>query len=304
MLSRRARPVALIVTLVGALGAGMLAAPHPARAVPAASRIIVVAAENFYGDIVGQIGGDHVAVTNIITDPNVDPHEYETNARDAAAVANASLVIQNGLGYDAFMEKLLAASPNSKRKLILVSELTGHKKGDNVHIWYDPPTIPKLAQAILEVLVQANPASATSYRNWYRAFQASLPPLTQAIAGLKAQSAGTAVAATEPVFGYMAQAVGLNVVTPMEFQKAIEEGEDPPAAAIAQMEDQLKKHQVKLLIYNVQTVSPITTRVQQLAKQLGVPVVPVSETLPAGKSFQQWMLSQLEQIRQALGPGK
>jgi zinc/manganese transport system substrate-binding protein len=304
MLSRLARLVALIVALVGALGAGMLTSPHPARAVPAASRIIVVAAENFYGDIVGQIGGDHVAVTNVITDPNVDPHEYETNARDAAAVANAILVIQNGLGYDAFMDKLLAASPNSKRKLILVSELTGHKKGDNVHIWYDPPTIPKLAQAILEVLVQADPANATSYRNWYRAFQASLPPLTQAIAGLKAQSAGTAVAATEPVFGYMAPAVGLNVVTPMEFQKAIEEGEDPPAAAIAQMEDQLKKHQVKLLIYNVQTVSPITTRVQQLAKQLGVPVVPVSETLPAGKSFQQWMLSQLEQIRQALGPGK
>jgi zinc/manganese transport system substrate-binding protein len=304
MLSRRARLAASLVTVIGTLAAGMLAAPHPARAVPAPSRVIVVAAENFYGDIVGQIGGDHVAVTNIISDPNVDPHEYETNARDAAAVANASLVIQNGLGYDAFMDKLLAASPNPSRKVILVSELTGHKKGDNVHIWYDPPTLPKLAQTVLEALVKIDPASATSYRNWYRAFQASLPPLTQAIAAMKGQYAGTPVAATEPVFGYMAQAVGLNVITPIEFQKAIEEGEDPPAAAIAQMEDHLKKHQVRLLIYNVQTVSPITTRVRQVAKQAGVPVVPVSETLPAGKSFQQWMLSELEQIRQALGPAK
>lgn len=300
MSSRRARFVASIV----AVGVGMLGAPHAARAVPAASRVVIVAAENFYGDIVGQIGGNHVAVTSIIIDPNVDPHEYETNAKDAAAVANARLIIQNGLGYDAFLDRLMKASPNPHRKLIVVAELTGHTKGDNVHLWYDPSTIPNLAQAIFEALVQIDSANTTSYRNRYRAFQASLPALTQAIAGLKGQYAGTPVAATEPVFGYMAQAVGLNVITPTAFQKAIEEGEDPPAAAIAQMEDHLKKRQVKLLLYNTQTASPITKRVQQLAKQAGVPVVGVSETLPPGKSFQQWMLSQLEQIRLALSQGK
>jgi zinc/manganese transport system substrate-binding protein len=297
MLSRR-----VYLALIVAVAVGVLGAPPAVQAMPAASRIVVVAAENFYGDIVGQIGGDHVAVTSIISDPNVDPHEYESNARDAAAVANARLVIQNGLGYDAFLDRLMKASPNPQRKLIVVAELTGHKKGDNVHLWYDPPTLPKLTQAILEALVQSDPANATSYRNWYRAFQASLPPITQAIAALKGQYAGTPVAATEPVFGYMAQALGLNVITPMEFQKAIEEGEDPPAAAIAQMEDHLKKRQVKLLIYNQQTVSPITTRVQQIAKQAGVPVVPVYETLPPGKSFQQWILATLQQVRQALGP--
>jgi zinc/manganese transport system substrate-binding protein len=300
MSSRRARFVASIV----AVGVGMLGAPHAARAVPAASRVVIVAAENFYGDIVGQIGGNHVAVTSIIIDPNVDPHEYETNAKDAAAVANARLIIQNGLGYDAFLDRLMKASPNPHRKLIVVAELTGHTKGDNVHLWYDPSTIPNLAQAIFEALVQIDSANTTSYRNRYRAFQASLPALTQAIAGLKGQYAGTPVAATEPVFGYTAQAVGLNVITPTAFQKAIEEGEDPPAAAIAQMEDHLKKRQVKLLLYNTQTASPITKRVQQLAKQAGVPVVGVSETLPPGKSFQQWMLSQLEQIRLALSQGK
>ena len=300
MLSRRGWLIGVMLAIV----VGMLGAPRPARAVPAPSRVVVVAAENFYGDIVGQIGGDHVAVTSLIYDPNVDPHEYESSAKDAAAVANAKLIIQNGIGYDAFMEKLLKASPNPRRKLIDVAELTGHKKGDNVHIWYDPPVVPKLGQAVLDALVQVDPPNATSYRNWHRAFLASLQPLTQAIATTKAQVAGTPVAATEPVFGYMAHELGLNVLTPTEFQKAVEEGQDPPAAAIAQMEDHLKKHQVKLLIYNQQTVSPITTRVQQLAKQNGIPIVPVYETLPAGKSFQRWMISQLEPVRQALGHGK
>ena len=300
MLSRRPSPV--LITL--AIGYALLLTGYSSSAAPPSSRVIVVAGENFYGDIVGQIGGDHVTVTSIISDPNVDPHEYESSARDAAAVADARLIIQNGLGYDAFLDRLMKASPNPQRKLIVVTELTGHKKGDNVHLWYDPPTIPKLAQTILEALVQIDPGNAKSYQNRYRAFQASLRPFTQAIASLKAQHAGAPAAATEPVFAYMAKALGLNVITPIAFQKAIEEGEDPPAAAIAQMEDHLRKHQVKVLLYNTQTVSPITTRVQQLAKQMGIPVVGVSETEPPGKSFQQWMLSQLEQLRTALAQGK
>ncbi len=264
----------------------------------------MVAAENVYGDIVGQIAGDHVSITNILSDPNVDPHEYETNARDAAAVANARLVIQNGLGYDTFIDRLIAASPNPARKLIVVANLTGHKKGDNPHLWYEPATIPKVAQAVVEFLVQIDPGSAASYRDWYRVFQVSLRPLTQKIATLKAQYAGAPVAVTEPVFNYMAQAIDLNVLTPMAFQKAIEEGEDPPASAVAQMEDQLRKHQVKVLLYNTQTVSPITTRMQQLARQVGIPVVGVSETEPLGKSYQRWMLGQLEELDGALSQAK
>jgi zinc/manganese transport system substrate-binding protein len=295
-----------VATLLGGiiLAVQLWGVPASAPAAAPAGRVVVVAAENFYGDIVGQLGGDHVAVRSIISDPNVDPHEYESSARDAAAVADARLVIQNGLGYDAFVDRLLKASPNPQRRLIVVADLTGHHKGDNVHIWYDPPTMPKVAQTVYEALLQLDPGNATSFRNWYRAFQASLPPLTQAIDRLRAQYAGTAVAATEPVFGYMAQATGLNVITPVAFQKAIEEGDDPPAAAMAQMEDQLKQHQAKVLLYNTQTVSPITTRVRQLAKQAGVSVVGVSETEPPGKSFQTWMLSQLEQLRTALGQGR
>ena len=137
---------------------------------------------------------------------------------------------------------------------------------------------------------------------WYQALGSSWGPLTQTIAQLKAQYAGTPVAVTEPVFGYMAAAIGLNVITPEQFQKAIEDGDDPPAKALAQMEDQLKSHQAKVLLYNTQTVSPVTTRVQDLAKKVGVPVVGVSETEPPDKSFQQWMLSQLENLKAALAP--
>ncbi|HKV45746.1 MAG TPA: zinc ABC transporter substrate-binding protein [bacterium] len=301
MLSRSARLAAVSVMMIelGALGG-----PHSAPVASGASPIVVVAAENFYGDIVGQIGGDHVVVTSIISDPTVDPHEYESNARDGVAVADACLVVQNGIGYDEFMNRLEAASsPNPRRRVIVVADLTGHRKGDNPHLWYDPPTVPRVAEAVLDALVQIDPGDAGSYRNGHRAFRASLTPLNEAVASIKARYHGTAVALTEPVFSYMAAALGLNVVTPLAFQKAIEEGEDPPAAALAQMEDQLKGHQAKLLLYNTQTVSPITLGIQALAKRVGVPVVGVSETKPPKKSFQQWMLSQLDAVRAALAQG-
>lgn len=298
MLSRPFRCLAVVVAALGLV----LNPAHPAGG--ANARVSVVAAENFYGDIVGQLGGDHVAITNIISDPNVDPHEYVTSTKDAAAVAQAQLVVQNGIGYDDFLQRLMAASPNPARRLIVVAQLTGHKKGDNMHLWYDLATAPKVAAAVLDVLVQDDPADATSFRAWYRAFLASLPPLSQTVAAMKAQYAGAPVAFTEPVFGYMAEALGLKVLTSEAFQKAIEEGEDPPASALAQMDDQLKKHEVKVLIYNVQTVSPITTRVQELAKRVGVPVVGVSETEPPGNSYQQWMQSQLDALRAALAGGR
>lgn len=283
-----------------------LACLVPASSVPAAppARIGVVAAENFYADIVGQIAGDRVRLTSILSDPNVDPHEYETNARDAAAVANARLVIQNGLGYDTFIDRLIAASPNPQRTLIVVASLTGYKRGDNPHLWYDPATIPRLAQWVAEFLARIDPGSAAVYHDRHRVFQVSLQPLTQKIAALQARYAGVPVAVTEPVFTYMAQATGLRILTPMAFQKAIEEGQDPPASAVAQMEDHLRKRQVKVLLYNTQTVSPITARIRQLAKQAGVPIAGVSETLPPRKTFQQWMLGQLDELDAALGQGK
>src|SRR5579872_828296 len=293
--------VAAAVLLVASLGV----TPPSGTAAPSASRPTVVAAENFYGDIVGQIAGDHVSITSIISDPNVDPHEYESSARDGAAVARASLVVMNGIGYDDFMYRLMKASPNPARKVIVVATLVGRKSGDNVHLWYDPGTIPKVAQAVTDALDQIDPADTRRFHHSLGLLQGSLRPLNDKIAELRSRYHGAPVAFTEPVFGYMAEALDLHVVTPEAFQRAIEEGDEPPASAIAQMDDQLRTHRSKVLLYNVQTVTRITTKVQQRAKQLGVPVVGVSETEPLGKSYQQWMLSQLDSLEAALaGAGK
>jgi zinc/manganese transport system substrate-binding protein len=269
-----------------------------------ATKPVVVAAENFYGDVVSQIAGNHATVISIISDPNADPHEYESSATDAAEIARANLVIMNGLGYDDFVMRMMRASPNSARRVINVQQLTGHKDGDNVHLWYDPATMPKVAQAVTDYLVEIDPANAQYYRDWSSRFLSSLGPLRDKIAQMRARYAGVPVAFTEPVFGYMADALGLTVLTPEAFMRAVEDGIEPPASAIAENDTQLRGHQVKVLLYNLQTVTRITTNVQNLAKQLGIPIVGVSETEPFGKTFQAWQLSQLDALDAALGGGK
>jgi zinc/manganese transport system substrate-binding protein len=188
--------------------------------------------------------------------------------------------------------------------VIVVARLTGHREGDNPHLWYAPGTMPTVAQEIVEALIRADPENAASYRDRHRIFRESLRPLMRAVADLRDRHAGAPIAVTEPVFNYMAEAAGLDVRTPGAFQKAVEEGVDPPAGAMAQMEDQLKQRQVGALLYNTQTVSPVTARLRQLADRLGIPVIGVSETEPFGKSYQQWMVGQVEQLDAALGQRK
>ena len=289
---------ALAVVLFAAGGA-----PSGAAA-PGATKPVIVAAENFYGDVVAQIAGNRATVISIVSDPNADPHEYESSAVDAAEIARASLVVMNGLGYDDFVTRMMKASPNPTRRLINVERLTGHKTGDNVHLWYDPATMPTVAQTVTDDLVLIDPANSLYYRDWLNRFLGSLGPLHQKIAEMRAKYARVPVAFTEPVFGYMAEAIGLRVLTPGAFMRAVEEGNDPPASAIAQNEDQLRTHQVKVLLYNLQTVTRITTNVQKLAKELGIPVVGVSETEPRNRTFQDWQLSQLESLDAALGGSK
>jgi zinc/manganese transport system substrate-binding protein len=272
------------------------------RADAAAARVPIVAAENFYADVIGQIAGDHALLTSIISDPNADPHEYETSARDVGAIARARLVVVSGIGYDGFMTKLLRASPNPAREVIVVASLVGRKDGDNQHIWYDPPTMLRFARTVTDTLSRIDPANTQSYREWLLLFEASYKPFTDRVASLRAKIGGTPIAVTEPVFNYMADALGLKVITPEEFQKAIEEGEDPPARAMAEVEDQLHTHKVRVLMYNTQAVTPVTEKVKRDARQFGIPVVGVSETLPLnGLNYQRWMLSQLDALEQALG---
>ena len=269
-------------------------------AAAAPATITIVAAENFYGDVIGQIAGDRVSVTSIISDPNVDPHEYESRTRDIVAIGRARLVVINGLGYDGFIRKLLKAAPNPERAVMDVAQLTGRKEGDNWHLWYDPATMLTFAHAVADALVRLDSPNAASYRNRLLLFQASYRPLTAEIAALRAKLAGAPIGATEPIFENMANALGLKILTSREFQKSIEEGQDPPARAIAEMEDQLRRHEIKVLIYNVQTVSPVTERIRKDAARLGVPVVGVSETLPPGLSYQRWMIKQLDELERAL----
>lgn len=271
---------------------------------PAASNVpgvvSVVAAENFYGDVVRQLGGSHVSVTSIISDPNVDPHQYESNPQTAIQVSNAQLVIENGLGYDAWMDRVLSGSPNANRVLLVAGQIADHKLPDNPHVWYGFDNMPAIVQAITNALKQLDSKDAAFFDSNLATFVQSLTPLEQKVAAIKAKYAGTPVALTETIYLYQSMLEGLNVLTPFEFLKAIAEGNDPPADTVATVNNQVNNRQAKILIYNEQTITPITTNLQNQAKQRNIPVVPVTETMPPGKTYQTWMSDQLDALQQAL----
>jgi len=266
-----------------------------------ASRVInVVAAENFYGNIVQQIGGDAVRVTSVMSDPNVDPHEYESNVEDAKAIAEADLVIENSGGYDDWMDKLLSASPKDSRVVLKGFDLAVKKLPDNEHVWYNVDNAQAIALGVSRSLQKLLPQSAALFAKNDRAFQESLGPIRQKMAQISARYSETPVGLTETIYLYQALPMGLKVLTPFEFQKAIAEGNDPPADTVVETENQIKQGKVKILIYNEQTISPITTKAQADAKAANVPIVGVTETMPPGETYQTWMLRQLDELRSAL----
>jgi zinc/manganese transport system substrate-binding protein len=214
---------------------GCFACSSPRMGAAASGKVRVVAAENFYGDIAQQIGGRYVSVTSILNDPNADPHLFEPGTTTGAQVADAKLVIENGLGYDAWMDRLIAATPNQDREVVNVAEVLGVSGADaNPHLWYDVPRLPQIARAITRALTAADPAHADEYSTQGASFVASLSPLDGAVASIKASFAGEPVAYTEPVPGYLLAAAGLVVKTPMAFARAIEEGNDPTPQAVAE----------------------------------------------------------------------
>ena len=261
----------------------------------------VVAAENFYGNIVSQLGGEKVNVTSILSDPNVDPHEYESSVDDAKAIASADLVIENSGGYDDWMDKLLSASTSSRRVLLKGFDIAPIKLPDNEHVWYDVDNVQAIAQTVTDSLKKLDPADAALFSKNLQSFSESLSKVRQKILQLKAKWNGTPVGLTETIFLYQAAPIGLSVLTPFEFQKAIAEGNDPPADTVVTAESQVKRKKIKVLIYNAQTVSSVTTKLQDEARAAGIPVVPVTETMPAAMNYQNWMLSQLTGLERALG---
>ncbi|MGA2477967.1 MAG: zinc ABC transporter substrate-binding protein [Spirochaetia bacterium] len=273
----------------------------PLQSARAASKLInVVAAENFYGNIVAQLGGGKVHVTSILSDPNVDPHEYESSVEDAKAIAEADLVIENGGGYDDWMDKLLSASPRSRRVLLTGFAIAPHKLPDNEHVWYSVDNVLAIAQAVSAGLKKLDPGDASFFSGNLKTFSVSLSLVRQRLVQLRGKWNGTPVGLTETIFLYQAEPLGLKVLTPFEFQKAIAEGNDPPADTVVAAENQVKGKKIKVLIYNEQTASPITTKLQEEAKSVGIPVVPVTETMPSALNYQDWMLSQLAVLEQAL----
>lgn len=263
--------------------------------------LAVLGTENFYADLLSQIGGQRVAATSLLNDPNTDPHAFEASPKAAATVADAKLVIVNGLGYDGFMQKLLGASTKPERVVISVQELLGLKDDVNAHVWYDPATMPKIAEAAAAAFTKLDPQNAAYFAARKATYLASLGPIDEKIGQLKAKYSGAPVAFTEPVAEYLTDAIGLTVLTPKGFQEAVEQGVEPSPADVAAARDLLTGKKVKVLLYNSQVTSPLTQGIQDLAKKNGVPVVGVAETiLPAFRTFQEWMLAQLKELEQAL----
>jgi zinc/manganese transport system substrate-binding protein len=262
----------------------------------------VVAAENFWGSIASQVGGSHVHVTSIIVDPNADPHSYEPTSADARTVADAQYVIVNGAGYDPWADKLLQANPASGRKELNVGDFSGKHEGDNPHMWYNPAYVTAVANKIRDDLKAIDPAHAAAYDQSAQAFLTTgLARYHDLIAAIKAKYSGTAVGATESIFSYLAPALGLNLITPYSYLKAVSEGQDISAADEATVEQQINQKQIKVLIYNSQNTPNNIQALINRAKANHIPVATITETLaPATASFQDWQSAQLQGIQTAL----
>jgi zinc/manganese transport system substrate-binding protein len=270
-----------------------------AAAQSVAGAISIVAAENFYGDVAQQIAGSDATVTSILSNPDQDPHLFEASPSVARLLSAATIVVYNGVDYDPWMAKLLAASRSPSRRIIIVANLVHRKAGDNPHIWYDPPTMPAYASALAVTLAECDPAHKQDYQQRLGTFLASLQPMEAKIADLHSRFPGTAVTATEPVFGYMATALGF-AMRNERFQLAVMNDTEPQVSDVATFEGDLRKHAVRLLFYNSQASNAAAQRLMKLAQQSKIPIVGITETEPQGTTYQDWMMRQLDAVAQAL----
>ncbi len=277
----------IVLFLTGSSGVAQLA---PLR---------VVAAEAVYGDLAQQLGGDAVSVVSILSNPAQDPHLFEAGASAARAVSGAGLVIYNGAGYDPWMDKLLSATGGGDRMVVVVADIAHVAPGANPHLWYDPAIMSALAKAAAEGLSARDPGNAQAYAGHLGDFDGSMAALTDRIAALKAKYAGMPVTATEPVFDYMARAIGLTVRNPA-FQLAVMNDTEPSARDVAAFEDDLRQHRVKALLYNIQATGTVPDRMRRIADEAHIPVVGVSEVEPQGMRYQDWMSAQLDALDKAL----
>ena len=264
--------------------------------------INAIGAENEYANVLSQIGGRYVHVSSILNNPNTDPHTFESSPSVASEVSAAQLIVQNGVGYDTFMNKIESASPNPDRKVITVQNVLGLPDSTpNPHLWYNPKTMPAVAKVMAADLSELRPAHKAFFQARLKAFDRSLTPWLNAIAAFKAKYPGTPVATTEPVADYMLQAAGTRNLTPFTFQADIMNGVDPSPQDISLENGFFTKHTVKVFCYNQQVVDALTTSIRQTALKAGVPVVGVYETMPTpGYDYQSWMLAEVNALRKAV----
>jgi zinc/manganese transport system substrate-binding protein len=263
--------------------------------------IVAVGAENEYANVLSQIGGKYVSVSSILDNPNTDPHTFEASPSVAEEIARAQLVVQNGVGYDGFMNKVEAASPNPKRKVIVAQDVLD-LAGDtpNPHLWYSPRTMPAVAKVIAKNLTTLDPSHASYFQMNLKSFDTSLQPWLLAIAMFKKSHGGTPVAVTEPVADYLLKAMGARILTPFVFQADIMNGVDPAPEDISLEEGFFTNHEAKVFCYNEQVVDSLTLTIKQTALAAKVPVVGVYETMPTGYDYQSWMLAEVAAIEKAI----
>jgi zinc/manganese transport system substrate-binding protein len=296
-------PAALIVIFValcglaGCGGAGSTAAGN--------GKLNVVAAEDFWGSIAEQVGGDRVAVTDVITNPAADPHDYEPTAEDGRALAGAQVSIVNGIGYDEWASKLLAANEDGSRVEVDVGDVLGLKSGDNPHQWYSPTSVEKATAAIVKAYEEADPGHDSYYEAQAKKFDTQgLARYHQLIAKIKDEFVGTKVGASESIFEPLAPALGLDLITPAGFMDGIAEGTEPSPSEKATADHQLADRAIALWVYNSQNATPDVKRLNEAAEENSIPIATVTETLtPEGASFQAWMVRELEGIDTALRSG-
>jgi zinc/manganese transport system substrate-binding protein len=298
----RLTAASLAVLVLAALVAGCNSTSSTSATASGQSKFQVIAAENFWGSIAAQLAGDKANVQSIIVNPETDPHSYQPSAQDARAVVGAKMVIVNGIGYDNWMPQLLSADQESGRTVLTVGNVLGLKEGDNPHQWYSPTNVSKVIDHIVADYDKIDPSDAAYFAQQKQAFEAQgLARYNQLLAEIRAKYAGVPVGYSESIFQPLGDALGLKLLTPYSFAKAIAEGTDVTAEDKQTVDSQAENRQIKVWVYNSQNVTPDVQRVTSLVKAQHIPIATVTETLsPATDSFQQWQVAELEGLKAAL----
>jgi zinc/manganese transport system substrate-binding protein len=300
------RRPALVLALVLAAGPVLSACSTPGSGRAAGGRLQIVAAENFWGSIAVQLAGDRADVRSVVTNPATDPHDYEATPQDARLVASADYVIVNGIGYDTWAQKLIAADGNSSRPVLDVGKLVGVKVGGNPHQWYSPATVERFVSRVSADLAHLDPANAGYFAQRRQAFESTgLHEYHALIAQIRSQYKGTPIGGSESIITPLASALGLTLKTPASFLDAVAEGNEPTAHDTALVNQQIAQKAIKVFVFNRQNATPDVQRLVDAARARGIPVTTVTETLvPASSTFQTWQVGELRDLKAALGRGR